>query len=175
MKTISLTIDGKEITAREGESLLWVALDNGIYIPLTTLQQIGGITRTNTGERVISSIVVAAVDQEYSEQIKNEITALLRERHEIANGVDDDFTITSMDDIIDQLTEVFIFGKEQPALFQGKLNDLVVLGPWGEFRNRYDIISSGPQSSYYAKVTALISQEIHQLSPGLYQDRFFMG
>ena len=33
MKTVSLTIDGKKITAREGESLLWAALDNGIYIP----------------------------------------------------------------------------------------------------------------------------------------------
>ena len=33
MKTVSLTIDGKEITALEGEKLLWVALDNGIYIP----------------------------------------------------------------------------------------------------------------------------------------------
>jgi len=33
MKTISLTIDGKNITAGEGENLLWVALDNGIYIP----------------------------------------------------------------------------------------------------------------------------------------------
>lgn len=33
MKTISLTIDGKRITAREGEELLWVALDNDIYIP----------------------------------------------------------------------------------------------------------------------------------------------
>jgi len=33
MKTVSLTIDGKSITAREGENLLWVALDNGIYIP----------------------------------------------------------------------------------------------------------------------------------------------
>ncbi len=33
MKTISLTIDGREITAPEGEKLLWVALDNGIYIP----------------------------------------------------------------------------------------------------------------------------------------------
>jgi len=33
MKTVSLTIDGKEITAREGDSLLWAALDNGIYIP----------------------------------------------------------------------------------------------------------------------------------------------
>ncbi|HEY42211.1 MAG TPA: 4Fe-4S binding protein [Dehalococcoidia bacterium] len=33
MKTISLKIDGKQITAREGDNLLWVALDNGIYIP----------------------------------------------------------------------------------------------------------------------------------------------
>ena len=33
MKKVSLTIDGKKITAQEGENLLWVALDNGFYIP----------------------------------------------------------------------------------------------------------------------------------------------
>jgi formate dehydrogenase major subunit/NADH-quinone oxidoreductase subunit G len=33
MKTISLIINGQPITAPEGRSLLWVALDNGIYIP----------------------------------------------------------------------------------------------------------------------------------------------
>lgn len=33
MKTVSLIIDGQPITAPEGWSLLWVALDNGIYIP----------------------------------------------------------------------------------------------------------------------------------------------
>jgi len=33
VKTITLTIDGKKIKARAGEKLLWVALDNGIYIP----------------------------------------------------------------------------------------------------------------------------------------------
>ncbi len=33
MARVSLTIDGQRITAREGETLLWVALDNGIYIP----------------------------------------------------------------------------------------------------------------------------------------------
>ena len=33
MKTVSLTIDGKIIKARHGEKILWVALDNGIYIP----------------------------------------------------------------------------------------------------------------------------------------------
>ena len=33
METVSLTIDGEKITAHEGEKLLWVALDNAIYIP----------------------------------------------------------------------------------------------------------------------------------------------
>jgi bidirectional [NiFe] hydrogenase diaphorase subunit len=33
MKKVSITIDGKAIKAREGQKLLWVALENGIYIP----------------------------------------------------------------------------------------------------------------------------------------------
>ena len=33
MKIISLTIDGKQVKARQGEKVLWAALDNGIYIP----------------------------------------------------------------------------------------------------------------------------------------------
>jgi formate dehydrogenase major subunit/NADH-quinone oxidoreductase subunit G len=33
MKMVSLIIDGKEIKAREGQQLLWAALDSGIYIP----------------------------------------------------------------------------------------------------------------------------------------------
>jgi bidirectional [NiFe] hydrogenase diaphorase subunit len=33
MKTVSLTIDGKDIVAAKGDKLLWAALDNGIYIP----------------------------------------------------------------------------------------------------------------------------------------------
>jgi bidirectional [NiFe] hydrogenase diaphorase subunit len=32
MKTVSLTIDGKKVTASEGGKILWAALDNGIYI-----------------------------------------------------------------------------------------------------------------------------------------------
>jgi len=33
MKTVSLTIDGKEVKAHKGDKVLWAALDNGIYIP----------------------------------------------------------------------------------------------------------------------------------------------
>jgi bidirectional [NiFe] hydrogenase diaphorase subunit len=33
MKTVTLSIDGRTITARAGEKVLWAALKNGIYIP----------------------------------------------------------------------------------------------------------------------------------------------
>jgi bidirectional [NiFe] hydrogenase diaphorase subunit len=33
MKSVSLTIDGKKITAKPGQKILWAALENGIYIP----------------------------------------------------------------------------------------------------------------------------------------------
>ena len=32
-KAVTIFIDGREISAFEGEKLLWVALRNGIYIP----------------------------------------------------------------------------------------------------------------------------------------------
>ena len=32
-KKVTITIDGRRISAHEGEKLLWVALDSGIYIP----------------------------------------------------------------------------------------------------------------------------------------------
>ena len=33
MNEISLTIDGKKVRAKEGKTILWAALENGIYIP----------------------------------------------------------------------------------------------------------------------------------------------
>jgi len=33
MPTVTFTIDGKQVTAREGETLLWAARDAGVYIP----------------------------------------------------------------------------------------------------------------------------------------------
>ncbi len=43
MKEIHLLIDGKEIECSKGETLLWVALDNGIYIPnLCAIREMAG-------------------------------------------------------------------------------------------------------------------------------------
>jgi len=80
--------------------------DDAIIIPLTTLQQIGGITRNTSGEVVISSISVMITENADSSVAKADITTLLEQQHGIVTGDDDDFTVTSMEDIIDQLSEV---------------------------------------------------------------------
>jgi putative ABC transport system permease protein len=80
--------------------------DNNVIVPITTLQQIGGITRIRSGERVISSIAITVTDQEYSSIAKEDITGLLHERHEIVLGGTDDFSVISMEDIISQVSQV---------------------------------------------------------------------
>ena len=92
------------VLAEKGSSMS--SPDNNIIIPLTTLQQIGGISRTTSGGRIVSSISVTVASQEDATAAKEDITALLRERHNIAMGSDDDFRVTSMEDIISQLSQI---------------------------------------------------------------------
>jgi putative ABC transport system permease protein len=92
------------VLAEKGTSIS--SPDNNIIIPLTTLQQIGGISRTTSGERVVSSISVTVASQEDAALAKEDIAALLRERHNTAMGSDNDFTVTSMEDIISQLSQI---------------------------------------------------------------------
>ena len=92
------------VLAEKGMSIS--SSDNAVIIPLSTLQQIGGITRVRSGERVISSIALTVSDEKYSSSAKTDITLLLEERHEIAFGGTDDFSVTSMEDIISQISTV---------------------------------------------------------------------
>jgi putative ABC transport system permease protein len=79
--------------------------DDAVYIPLTLLQQAVSQTRTAQGEKVVSSISLTVTADEYADQVKADITALLRTRHRLATGVADDFNIQSMSDIVATLTE----------------------------------------------------------------------
>ena len=92
------------VLASKGSS--FSSSDNAVIIPLSTMQQIGGLTRNNKGDRIISTIAIAAVDQDASAAVKADVTALLDDRHDIAIGADPDFTITSMEDIISQISQV---------------------------------------------------------------------
>jgi len=73
--------------------------DNAILIPLSTLQGMMARSKTATGQHIVNSITVQVDDKEHLTSVKDDITSLLQMRHQIALGADNDFTITSMDDL----------------------------------------------------------------------------
>ena len=79
--------------------------DDSILVPLTTLQQTVAQSLTSSGEHVVRSIVVQVDDQQHAAGVTSEITDLLRERHRLAAGADNDFTITSQQDIINTISQ----------------------------------------------------------------------
>jgi len=79
--------------------------DDAIFIPLTAMQQTVAQPRTAQGERVVSSIALTVTDEEKAAQVVEEITSLLRTRHRLSLGVDDDFHIFSMEELSSALSE----------------------------------------------------------------------
>jgi putative ABC transport system permease protein len=79
--------------------------DDAAYIPLTLLQKSVSVTRTAQGEKIVSSISLTVASDEVADQVEADITTLLRNRHRLATGEDDDFNIQSMSDIVATLTE----------------------------------------------------------------------
>ncbi|MBA7505968.1 Macrolide export ATP-binding/permease protein MacB [subsurface metagenome] len=80
--------------------------DDGILIPLTALQQTVAQPRTAQGERVVSSISLTVSDEEQAGYVVEEITSLLRSRHQLVANADDDFTIISMEEIAETVSEI---------------------------------------------------------------------
>ncbi len=80
--------------------------DDAVLIPLSALQQMVAQTRTAQGERVVSSISLTVSDEGQADYVIEEITSLLRDRHRLGPGVDDDFNIMSMEEIASMLSEV---------------------------------------------------------------------
>ena len=79
--------------------------DDAILIPLTTMQQMVAQPRTSRGERVVSSIALTVTDEEKATLVADDIAGLLRSRHQLGPGVDDDFSIRSMEEISTMLSE----------------------------------------------------------------------
>jgi putative ABC transport system permease protein len=79
--------------------------DDTVLIPLTAMQQAVSQPRTAQGERVVSSITLTVTDESKSSQVTTDITSLLRTRHRLAVGADNDFNIRSMEEIASTLEE----------------------------------------------------------------------
>ena len=89
----------------ESKGAMMGSSDDAILIPLTAMQQMVAQPRTSQGERVVSSIALTVTDEEQASYVVEEITSLLRDRHQLGSGVDDDFRITSMEEISSMLSE----------------------------------------------------------------------
>jgi len=80
--------------------------DDAMLIPLTALRQAVAQPKTAQGERVVSSIALTTSDTDQSSYVVDEITSLLRARHRLGTGVDDDFFIMSTEEIASTISEV---------------------------------------------------------------------
>ena len=67
--------------------------DDGLYVPITTLQ------KKITGQDWLRSIMVSAKSQAESYAAQDQITAILRDRHRIRAGAPDDFSIRNLADV----------------------------------------------------------------------------
>jgi len=79
--------------------------DDAILIPLTTMQQMVVQPRTNRGGRVVTSIALAVSDTGEASHVVEEVTSLLRSRHQLGPGIDDDFRVTSIKEITTAISE----------------------------------------------------------------------
>ena len=79
--------------------------DDAIFIPLTAMQQMVAQPRTAQGERVVSSIALTVSDEEQADYVVEEITSLLRTRHQLGPLDDDDFSVMSMEELASTLSE----------------------------------------------------------------------
>jgi putative ABC transport system permease protein len=67
--------------------------DDGIYVPITTLQ------KKITGQDWLRNIMASAKSQQDSYAAQEQITQILRDRHRIRQGDPDDFTIRNLADV----------------------------------------------------------------------------
>jgi putative ABC transport system permease protein len=81
------------VLVAKGQSGLGQDQDDGVYVPITTLQ------KKITGQNWLQYVMASATSQPASYAAQGQITALLRDRHRIRAGQDDDFTVRNLADV----------------------------------------------------------------------------
>jgi putative ABC transport system permease protein len=78
--------------------------DDTILMPLSTMYQMASRSLTTSGQHVVSQVMVQLTDQKYIKSVTDDISSLLRYRHRL-NTADNDFTITSQEDMIKAVSQ----------------------------------------------------------------------
>jgi putative ABC transport system permease protein len=79
--------------------------DDFVMIPLSTYQS-KILTQTSARGRPVQTIGVQAATTEEVDAAKEQITAILRQRHHIREGEDDDFRVVDLREIINRMNQV---------------------------------------------------------------------
>jgi putative ABC transport system permease protein len=97
IKNVPFTVAG--VLTPKGQSPTGQDQDDTILLPISTaVQKVLGSNKANA--KAVGSLMVQAIGPQAMDQALQEIEALLRERHRILPGLEDDFTVRN-------LTEVF--------------------------------------------------------------------
>jgi putative ABC transport system permease protein len=89
----------------ESKGGLFGSSDDAIFIPLTAMQQMVAQPRTAQGEEVVSSISLTVSDEKQTDTVIADVTSLLRTRHRLAASADDDFSIMSIQEIANTISQ----------------------------------------------------------------------
>ncbi len=82
-----------------------MGLDDSILVPITSVMYRLNPQRTSEGKHLVSSIYLQTESASQNNPAIAQVTEVLRDEHRIALGEEDDFSVTSMQDIEDTLTE----------------------------------------------------------------------
>ena len=99
INNVSFRITG--VLVPKGQSARGQDNDDAVFVPQTTFQSFiqGGLQKYIQG-----TIVVGASSGEATDRAQRQITALLRDRHHIRSGMEDDFSIRNLTDIAQTVT-----------------------------------------------------------------------
>ncbi|MBI2854222.1 MAG: ABC transporter permease [Chloroflexi bacterium] len=85
--------------------------DDQVIAPITTVQRRLSNQRTTSGAKTVQQISIQVAGASQNEAAIQQVTAILQERHRIAPGQPDDFTVQSQQDMVQALqqsTSVFV-------------------------------------------------------------------
>ena len=96
IKNAPFLVDG--VLSAKGQSPSGQDQDDLILIPISTAKrQVVGASQANA--RSVGSIMVQAVNAETMDEAQREVQGLLRQRHRIQPGQEDDFTVRNLSDV----------------------------------------------------------------------------
>lgn len=80
--------------------------NESIYVPITTARQRMSNERTLTGDYPVTQVVVKAIAEDRAEALRDQITQVLREEHEINFRDEDDFIVMTQADLLESFAAI---------------------------------------------------------------------